>query len=118
MISCGMWDPKLGLTIDQIKNRFPYAIWDSNLYRLDENPNAKLPRYNLVCDKCNASWEEYVKANAPKNGDVEAWQLRADKGIEALTASVINGLNVMPPRGGSTLTDDEIPIAIQYLMSK
>jgi cytochrome c5 len=57
-------------------------------------------------------------ANAPKNGDKAAWQARADKGLDALVASVINGLNVMPPRGGSTLTDDEIPIAIQYLMSK
>ena len=41
-----------------------------------------------------------------------------DKGMEALTASVVNGLNAMPARGGSTLTDLEIPVAIQYLLSK
>lgn len=57
-------------------------------------------------------------AGAPKHGDTEAWQVRADKGLAALTSSVINGLNVMPPRGGSALSDEEIPIAIQYLMSK
>ena len=57
-------------------------------------------------------------AGAPKTGDTVAWQERADKGLAALTSSVINGLNVMPPRGGSTLTDEEIPVAIQYLMSK
>jgi len=56
--------------------------------------------------------------NAPKVGDQAAWQERADKGMAALTNSVINGLNVMPPRGGSLLTDDEIPLAIEYLMSK
>lgn len=55
---------------------------------------------------------------APKLGDQAAWQERADKGMEALTASVINGMGVMPPRGASTLTDEEIPSAIQYLMSK
>ncbi len=67
-----------------------------------------------VCAGCHISGV----GNAPKLGDTEAWQLRADKGMEALTSSVINGLNVMPARGGSTLSDEEIPIAIQYLMSK
>ncbi len=57
-------------------------------------------------------------ANAPKLGDAAAWQPRLDKGMEALTASVVNGLNAMPARGGSTLTDLEIPVAIQYLLSK
>ena len=67
-----------------------------------------------VCAGCHLAGV----AGAPKNGDKVAWQERADKGLAALTASVINGLNVMPPRGGSALTDEEIPIAIQYLMSK
>ncbi|MFK7893375.1 MAG: cytochrome c5 family protein [Granulosicoccus sp.] len=67
-----------------------------------------------VCSGCHLAGI----ANAPKHGDTAAWQERADKGLDALTQSVINGLNVMPARGGSTLTDEEIPIAIQYLMSK
>lgn len=67
-----------------------------------------------VCAGCHLAGV----ANAPKHGDTAAWQERADKGLDALTASVINGLGVMPPRGGSALTDEEIPIAIQYLMSK
>jgi len=57
-------------------------------------------------------------AGAPKLGDAEAWQPRLDTGMAALTASVANGLNAMPARGGSTLTDLEIPVAIQYLLSK
>ncbi|MFT4726140.1 MAG: cytochrome c5 [Granulosicoccus sp.] len=69
---------------------------------------------NGVCAGCHIAGV----ANAPKFGDQEAWQPRIDKGLEALTASVINGLNVMPPRGGSNLTDEEIPIAIQYMLSK
>ena len=67
-----------------------------------------------VCAGCHLSGV----ANAPKLGDKEAWQPRADKGLDVLTQSVINGLNVMPPRGGSTLTDEEMPIAVEYLMSK
>lgn len=67
-----------------------------------------------VCAGCHLAGV----AGAPKHGDKAAWQERADKGLDALTASVINGLGVMPPRGGSALTDEEIPVAIQYLMSK
>ena len=67
-----------------------------------------------LCAGCHISGV----ANAPKIGDQAAWQERADKGMETLTSSVINGLNAMPPRGGSALTDEEIPVAIQYLMSK
>lgn len=55
---------------------------------------------------------------APKMGDQAAWQERADKGMDALVASVINGVGAMPPRGATTLTDEEIPFAIQYIMSK
>lgn len=64
-IVCHIWDPRLGLTIDQIRNRFPFAVWDSNLHRTDETPGAKFPIYNLVCDRCMTSWEEYAKANPP-----------------------------------------------------
>lgn len=67
-----------------------------------------------VCAGCHLAGV----ANAPKTGDKEAWQIRADKGMDALTSSVINGLGVMPPRGGSALSDEEVPMAIQYLMSK
>ena len=69
---------------------------------------------NGVCAGCHIAGV----ANAPKYGDTEAWQARADKGLAALVSSVANGLNVMPPRGGSNLTDEELPIAIQYMLSK
>ena len=62
-ISCYVWDPRLGLTVEQIRNRFPYAIWDSNLHRIDESEGAKFPRYNLVCDRCRDSWGEYAASN-------------------------------------------------------
>jgi len=67
-----------------------------------------------VCAGCHMAGV----AGAPKLDDKAAWQLRADKGLDALVASVTNGLNVMPPRGGSALTDEEIVIAVQYQISK
>ena len=68
-ISCHAWDPKLGLTVEQIRNRFPYAIWDSNLHRVDESEGAKFPRYNLVCNRCQDSWGKYAAENSPPPDD-------------------------------------------------
>ena len=67
-----------------------------------------------VCAGCHIAGV----ADAPKIGDVAAWQARADKGLETLTRSVIDGMGAMPARGGSNLSDEEIPTAIRYLMSK
>ncbi|MGQ7845382.1 c-type cytochrome [Granulosicoccus sp. 3-233] len=69
---------------------------------------------DTLCSTCHLAGV----GGAPKTGDHAAWQERADKGMDVLTASVINGMGVMPPRGATTLTDEEIPAAIQYLMSK
>lgn len=67
-----------------------------------------------LCSTCHLAGV----GGAPKMGDTAAWQERADKGMDVLTASVINGMGVMPPRGATTLSDEEMPMAIQYLMSK
>jgi len=57
--------------------------------------------------------------NSPKIGDKDAWGQRFDaKGIDGLTASAINGIGVMPPRGGSSLDDEQMKLAVEYLMSK
>ena len=53
---------------------------------------------------------------AQRNDDAAAWQGLADKGIEALTASVINGLGDMPARGESSLDDAELQLAVQHMI--
>lgn len=69
--------------------------------------------YQLACMACHAN----AIAGAPKTGDTAAWQARADLGLEALVASVINGKGVMPPRGGNpALTDAELEAGVRYLL--
>ena len=69
---------------------------------------------NGVCAGCHVAGV----AGAPMLGDKEAWGARAEQGLAALTDAVINGKGVMPPRGGSSLTDEQVPLAIQYQMGK
>jgi cytochrome c5 len=41
----------------------------------------------------------------------------AEKGIDGLVASAINGLNVMPPRGGRPdLSDQQIKAAVEFML--
>ena len=62
-------------------------------------------------------------AGAPKVGDKGQWKLRLSKGIQALYAGALNGLQgpkgVMPAKGGNnSLSDLEVKLAVDYMVSQ
>ena len=68
--------------------------------------------YQSVCTACHAAGV----AGAPVPGSDAMKQRLADKGIEGLVNSAINGLNVMPPKGGRTdLSDDDIRASVEFM---
>jgi len=77
-------------------------------------PNNVKATVESVCAACHVSGV----ANAPKYGDTAAWDARMAKGLDAVTASAITGVGAMPPRGGSSLNDEEIRLAVQYMLTK
>ncbi|MGB4062618.1 MAG: c-type cytochrome [Azonexus sp.] len=84
-----------------------------------EAPVASGPRdgatiYNTVCGACHNTGA----AGAPKIDDKAAWAPRLATGKDALIKSVTNGKGAMPPKGGATLSDDEIKGAVEYVMGK
>ena len=71
--------------------------------------------YNAACMSCHASGA----AGAPMTGNKNQWSERVAKGKDTLYSSAINGIGVMPAKGGiSTLSDDEVKLAVDYLLSK
>ena len=71
--------------------------------------------YNSVCMSCHMSGA----AGAPITGKVDQWSVRIAKGNDTLYNNAINGIGVMPAKGGiSTLTDDEVKSAVDYLISE
>ncbi len=69
--------------------------------------------YNTVCMACHAAGV----AGAPQIGSDLLAQRFADKGLDGLTNSVINGLNVMPPRGGRPdLSDEQIRATVEFML--
>lgn len=84
-----------------------------------EAPAASGPRdgatiYNTVCGACHNTGA----AGAPKIDEKSAWAPRVATGKDALIKSVTNGKGAMPPKGGATLSDEEIKGAVDYVLSK
>jgi cytochrome c5 len=84
-----------------------------------EAPAASGPKdgptiYNTVCGACHNTGA----ANAPKIDDKAAWAPRLATGKDALIKSVTNGKGAMPPKGGATLSDEEIVNVVTYIMGK
>jgi cytochrome c5 len=68
--------------------------------------------YSSVCGVCHVTGA----AGAPIPGQ-DAWLQRAEKGLDALTLSAINGLNAMPARGGrSDLSDEQMKAAVEFML--
>lgn len=78
-----------------------------------ENLAAGKKVYEMACTACHTPG----MAGAPKIGDSASWVGRIDKDEAILVSNVINGFNVMPPRGGrSELSDEEIEWAVRYML--
>lgn len=56
---------------------------------------------------------------APKFGDKAMWGPRIAQGIDTLHTHALNGIRMMPPKGGNaTLKDEDVKAAVDYMVSK
>ena len=70
--------------------------------------------YMMSCFACHSTGA----AGAPKvgPGNADAWAPRMEKGMEAVVANAINGLNTMPPKGLCfTCTDEDLAALVEYM---
>lgn len=71
--------------------------------------------YNSACVACHAAGV----AGAPILGDVAGWADRIAKGMDTLNYNAINGIGVMPAKGGNmSLSDEEVIAAVQYMVDE
>ena len=71
--------------------------------------------YNSVCMSCHMSGA----AGAPITGKVDQWSDRIAKGSDKLYSNAINGIGVMPAKGGlMSLSDDDVKIAVDYMIDQ
>lgn len=56
-------------------------------------------------------------AGAPKVGVAADWAPRVEKGMDALLANAVNGINAMPAKGMCfTCTNDDLKALVQYMV--
>lgn len=84
-------------------------------------PSAGELVFNKNCKSCHAQGIN----GAPIVGNKTMWGPRLPKGEDALVQSALNGVGLMPARGGKDgkgnnpfLTDEDIRLAVQFMMSK
>jgi cytochrome c5 len=67
-----------------------------------------------VCAACHVPGV----ANAPKLGDKAAWAPRLKTGLDGMMQAVLKGKGAMPPRAGSSLTDEELARAVVFMANQ
>ena len=71
--------------------------------------------YRQACMMCH----EAGVAGSPMTGDKTAWSARIAQGRDKLVKSSIDGIGVMPPKGGqSQLSDEEVASAVDFLIQQ
>ena len=71
--------------------------------------------YNSVCMSCHMSGA----AGAPITGKVDQWSERIAKGNDTLYKNAINGIGVMPAKGGlMSLSDGDVKLAVDYMIDQ
>ncbi|MDP3843709.1 MAG: c-type cytochrome [Oxalobacteraceae bacterium] len=71
--------------------------------------------YTSTCLACHGAGV----LGAPKFGDKAVWGSRIAQGIDTLHTNSINGIRMMPPKGGNaTLKDEDVKAAVDYMVSK
>lgn len=70
--------------------------------------------YKQVCFACHT----FGVAGAPKTGDKAAWAEPIAGGMEQMIRVSIEGKGAMPPRGGSTASDEAIIAAVHYMVEQ
>lgn len=69
--------------------------------------------YEESCATCHGN----PALGAPVLGNKEAWAKVISKGVEKVYHNGINGINSMPPKGGTDLNDEQIKEVIDYMIN-
>lgn len=71
--------------------------------------------YQQACLMCHGAGV----AGSPITGDKAAWAARIEQGRDKLVTNAIDGIGVMPPKGGhSQLSDEEVASAVDFLIQQ
>ena len=98
-------------TIDRIKPFGEVNVGSAPVAAAPAAVDAKAS-YTASCFACHGTGA----AGAPKFGDKGAWKKRIAQGMDTLFSHAINGFKGMPPKGGSSLSEDAVKAVVKYMV--
>jgi len=81
----------------------------------EENANNH-PGKKLYEKSCSVCHNPDNAMGAPKQGNKADWEKRLKKGKDKVYANGIKGINAMPPKGGTSVSDEEFKKAVDYMI--
>lgn len=97
-----------------IDNFFPPLTTKRDLPKVSNKSLAKgEAEYKASCSACHGN----AALGAPVVGDKEAWAEVTKKGFKAVLHNAINGINGMPPKGGTDFSDEKIKDIVNYMIN-
>ena len=75
--------------------------------------NAEKAIYEENCMVCHAAGNSM---GAPEFGNKAVWAAYTSQGMNKLYSDAIHGINGMPPKGGTTLSDKEFKSVVDYIL--
>ena len=116
MKNCFEGEPKLArIAGSGISDYEPPISSKKDLPSKKEGAGAEAPgkkAYEASCAVCHAT----DAMGAPDVGNKKAWEAVMKKGIDKVYLNAINGINGMPPKGGTSLSDDELKEIVDYMV--
>jgi len=70
--------------------------------------------YEASCSVCHGT----DSMGAPMVGNKKAWEAVLKKGIDMVYDNAIHGINGMPAKGGTTLSDEKVKEIVDYMVSQ
>ena len=96
-----------------IKDFIPPMATAKDLPKVEAKEFNTAKVYEENCAACHAN----KSMGAPAIGDKKAWAAVNKKGMDAVYKNGIDGINGMPARGGSNLSDAEFKLVVDYIIN-
>ena len=116
MKNCIKGEPKLSRIKVETKDFLPPLSIVRDLPVVEKKAdagNAAKATFDATCSMCHGA----DGMGAPVVGNKTAWAKVTSKGMDVVYHNAINGINGMPPKGGTDLADQDLKAVVDYMVS-
>jgi len=115
MKNCYDYKPEV-IVVNDIHEYLPPLSQVRDLPKEDNSKSSNHPGKKLYEKSCAVCHNPDNSMGAPKQGSKSDWEKRLKAGKDKVYQNGIKGINAMPPKGGTTVSDEEFKKAVDYMI--